>query len=146
MPHMEYNPTLATWVQGPRQPPPQLPVVLQLHEQTYALFSTPRPMANLHSQPQYGPPTAYLEVSTQVLADTGVQMEVLTLAPIDSLGLDPNILFRVQLRGRGVVSDHTWTSWAAFSYQCAPQTQENGGGQSACSTWPATSPRTTSPA
>ena len=39
----------------------------------------------------------------------------------------------------------SWTSWAAFSYQCAPQTQENGEGLSASSTSPAMPPRTTSP-
>ena len=99
MPHMEYNRTLATWVQGPRQPP----VVLQLHEQTYDLFSTPRPMAHPHSQAQSGPPTAYPEVSTQVLADTGAQMDALTLDTIDSLSFDPDTLFRVQLRASGVV-------------------------------------------
>ena len=44
--HMEYNPFLATWVEGPPRLAPQLPVALQLHGQTYALHNIPRPMTH----------------------------------------------------------------------------------------------------
>ena len=45
--HMEYNPNLASWVETSPRPSPKLPVVLQLHKQTYVHLNITRPRLTL---------------------------------------------------------------------------------------------------
>ena len=101
--HMEYNHNLATWMERSPQTSPTLSVALQLHEHTYVHLGIPRPMAHPRCEPQFGQTTASPKVFTQALADTGAQVDVLTLGTLSSLGIDPRTLIEVQVRAGGAV-------------------------------------------
>ena len=98
MPHIEFDPYLATWVETSPRPSPKLKMTLQLHKNTYERLNIQKPTANPSCRPKMGQAKTPPEVDTQAVADTGAQMDTLSLNTLKSLGFDPDTLVKVQVR------------------------------------------------
>ena len=84
--HMELDPNLVNWVETSPRHSPTLPVALQLHNETYVRLNVHRPTAHPRCKLKVGQDTAPPEVNTQAVADTGAQMDILSLATLKSAG------------------------------------------------------------
>ena len=72
MPHMEFDPYLINWVE-----------------------TSPKPSS---SKTKVGQATNSPEVNTQAVADTGAQINILSLATLKSFGFDPDTLIKIQVK------------------------------------------------
>ena len=96
--HMEFNPNLINWVETSPKQSLTLPVTLQLHDHTYVRLNVQRSMTHPRCKPQAGQATASPEVITHAIADTGAQMDILSLGALQSLEFDPSTNIKVQVR------------------------------------------------
>ena len=92
--HMEYT-FEKGWVEKPPMSSPSLPVVLSLHSPSYSSLRLSEPTTTSGNPPR---PTV-----RQAIADSGAQMDIMSLSTLKEMGVDPGTLVKVRARVVGAV-------------------------------------------
>ena len=95
IPHITFDPDYKVWCEGYNRPPPYLQIVLSVHPATYELFEVPMPA----SSDQNTLPA----ISTWAVADTGSNLDLISLDTLNTLRYDPTSLLGVATEAMGVV-------------------------------------------
>ena len=93
---MTFDPDYEVWCESYNRPPPYLHRVLSVHPATYELFDMPMPVPS----DQNTPPA----ISTWASADTGSDLDLISLDTLNTLGYNPTSLLGVATTAAGVVS------------------------------------------